>query len=49
MNYRATADLLDSLDIALCLFDRNDRTVHWNQHFVRFFPEYDGRVFVGEP
>jgi diguanylate cyclase (GGDEF)-like protein len=41
--------LLDSLDIALCVFDAHDRAVTWNQTFLRFFPEHDGHVHVGEP
>ena len=43
------ADLLDTLGIALCLFDDDDRAVLWNLSFLRFFPEHDGHVYVGEP
>ena len=48
MDYRLTATLLDSLGIALCVFDAQNRTVLWNQHFLRFFPEHDGHVHAGE-
>lgn len=41
--------VLQSLDIAMCLFDDTDRTVLWNDTFLQFFPEHDGRVHVGEP
>ncbi|GKS84841.1 diguanylate cyclase [Acidovorax sp. SUPP1855] len=49
MDYRLTATLLDSLGIALCVFDDQHRTVLWNQSFLRFFPEHDGHVHAGEP
>lgn len=49
MDYRLTAALLDSLGIALCVFDRQHRTVLWNQCFLEFFPEHEGQVHVGEP
>ncbi|TGD97348.1 EAL domain-containing protein [Methylobacterium nonmethylotrophicum] len=42
------ADLLDGLDIGLCVFDAEDRTLGWNQTFLYFFPEHDGFVHVGE-
>jgi signal transduction histidine kinase/AmiR/NasT family two-component response regulator/HPt (histidine-containing phosphotransfer) domain-containing protein len=47
--YRAMADALDSLHVGLCLFDAEDRTLLWNQAFLRLFPEHDGKVFSGEP
>lgn len=40
--------LADSLGLALCLFDEQDRTVLWNPAFLRFFPEHDGHVYAGE-
>ena len=40
---------LDGIGVALCLFDAEDRTVLWNRTFLRFFPEHDGFVHVGEP
>lgn len=49
MDYRLTATLLDSLGIALCVFDAQDRTVLWNASFLRFFPEHDDHVHAGEP
>ncbi len=42
------ADLLDGLDIGLCVFDTDDRTLVWNQAFLYLFPEHDGFVHVGE-
>ncbi|MBA4791410.1 MAG: diguanylate cyclase [Rhizobiales bacterium] len=47
--YRFFARLLDSLDIALCLFDDGPNTVLWNETFLSFFPEHDGHVYSGEP
>lgn len=49
MNLHLTATLLDSLGIAMCVFDTDERTVLWNPSFLRFFPEHDGHVHVGEP
>lgn len=46
--YRQMADLLDTLHIALCLFDEMDRVLLWNRTFLRLFPEHVGRVKVGE-
>lgn len=43
------ADLLDGIDMALCLFDADDRCLSWNNTFLKFFPEHDGHVHVGEP
>ncbi|MCF4126225.1 EAL domain-containing protein [Methylobacterium sp. SyP6R] len=42
------ADLLDGLDIGLCAFDADDRTLAWNQTFLYLFPEHDGFVHAGE-
>lgn len=41
--------VLDGLNIAVCYFDKDDRTVGWNDTFLRFFPEHAGHVYVGEP
>lgn len=46
---RALADVLDGLDVALCVFDDEDRTRLWNRAFLRFFPEHAGQVHEGEP
>lgn len=48
MDFHLTATLLDSLGIALCVFDAEERTVLWNASFLRFFPEHDGHVHAGE-
>lgn len=45
---RQTADLLDGLELGFCAFDAEDRALGWNKTFLRFFPEHDGHVFVGE-
>ena len=42
------ADLLDGLDIGLCVFDADDCAVGWNQTFLYLFPEHDGLVHLGE-
>ena len=47
--YDFMGSLLDSIDIALCLFDADDRTLVWNDCFLRFFPEHAGHVHRGEP
>ena len=43
------AELLDGLGVGLCLFDEADRTLLWNRSFLRFFPEHEGHIHVGEP
>ena len=43
------AEALDSLGVALCLFDEADRLLLWNRSFVRFFPEHAGHLYAGEP
>jgi diguanylate cyclase (GGDEF)-like protein/PAS domain S-box-containing protein len=43
------AELLDSLNVALCLFDADDRQRLWNRSFLRFFPEHEGHIHDGEP
>lgn len=42
------AEVLDSLGLAMCLFDDADRTLLWNKSFLLFFPEHAGHVHVGE-
>src|SRR5579859_260558 len=46
--YGLMAELLDSLNIAVCLFDDGDFTVLWNRTFLRLFPEQDGPLHEGE-
>ena len=46
---RTLADALDGLDVALCVFDDEDRTQLWNRAFLRTFPEHAGHVHAGEP
>ncbi|WP_198969511.1 sensor domain-containing diguanylate cyclase [Xylophilus sp. ASV27] len=43
------AKLLDALGIAMYVLDTDDQAVLWNNSFLRFFPEHDGAVHVGEP
>ncbi|MGX9963042.1 ATP-binding protein [Roseomonas sp. F4] len=47
-HYRRMAGTLDSLHIALCLFDNDDRALLWNRSFLRLFPEHRGHVTAGE-
>ena len=47
--YGVMAELLDSLNVAVCVFDGGDRTMLWNRAFLRCFPEHDGAVHEGEP
>lgn len=46
---QSLGDALDGLDVALCAFDAQDRALAWNGTFLRFFPEHEGLVHVGEP
>ncbi len=46
---RVVADTLDSLGIALCVFDDADHTLLWNRSFLKFFPEHAAHVHAGEP
>ena len=46
--YSVIAELLDSIDVAICVFDREDHTLLWNATFLHFFPEHAGRVHPGE-
>jgi signal transduction histidine kinase/CheY-like chemotaxis protein len=43
------ATMLDSLGVAVCLLDPQDRAILWNGTFLRFFPEHDGHIRTGEP
>lgn len=43
------AKVLDSLGVAVCLFDAAHRTQLWNDSFLRLFPIHAGRVYPGEP
>lgn len=49
LHYRFFASLLDTLNIAACLYDERDNAVLWNQAFFRFFPEHQGHIHEGEP
>ncbi len=42
------AETLDSLGIALCLFDDTPATILWNRSFLDLFPEHAGHVHAGE-
>ncbi|MEO5797354.1 MAG: PAS-domain containing protein, partial [Rhodoferax sp.] len=46
---RSVADSLDSLGLAVCVFDDDDNCLLWNRCFFRFFPEHTHHVYVGEP
>ncbi|MBC7484203.1 MAG: PAS-domain containing protein [Rhizobacter sp.] len=43
------ASTLDGIDVAMCAFDHEDRTLLWNRAFLRFFPEHADHVYAGEP
>ena len=43
------AGTLDSLDVATCVFDEDDRALLWNRTFVKIFPEHAAHIRVGEP
>lgn len=46
---RAAGLALDELEVAMCVFDSEHRTLLWNRQFLEFFPEHDGHVHEGEP
>jgi len=46
--YGLMAELLDSLNVAVCLFDDADLTMLWNRSFLRLFPEQEGHLHEGE-
>ncbi|WP_298375141.1 response regulator [Azospirillum sp.] len=46
--YALMADLLDSVNVGLCLFDGGDHALLWNRTFLTLFPEHDGHIRVGE-
>ncbi|SIQ33907.1 sensor domain-containing diguanylate cyclase [Bosea sp. TND4EK4] len=41
-------DSLDMLGIGACEYDAELRAVSWNSAFLRFFPEHEGHIRVGE-
>jgi len=41
-------EILDGLEIAMCVFDDLDRALTWNRCFFRFFPEHEGQLHEGE-
>lgn len=45
---RTFGEILDGLEIAMCVFDDLDRALAWNRCFFRFFPEHEGQVHEGE-
>lgn len=45
---RAFVNVLEQIEVAVCVFDDQDRTVLWNNTFLSFFPEHAGHVHVGE-
>lgn len=42
-------DSLDRLGIGACEYDADMKAVGWNASFLRFFPEDEGAIYVGEP
>lgn len=42
-------ETLDGIDVAVCLFDHEDRTLYWNRTFLSIFPEHASHIHVGEP
>lgn len=45
---RLVARALDQLEVAICVFDTQHRTLLWNDTFLQFFPEHAGHVYEGE-
>lgn len=48
MVLRVIANLLDQIEVAICVFDDQDHTVLWNNTFLSYFPEHAGHVHAGE-
>jgi len=46
--YALMAELLDSVNVGVCLFDDADRALLWNRAFLALFPEHDGHIQIGE-
>lgn len=40
--------VLDSVDVGVCVFDANDCVMYWNCAFLRIFPEHVGHIHMGE-
>lgn len=47
--YAFFARLLDTIDIAFCLFDEAERIMIWNHSYLSFFPEHAGLIRSGQP
>lgn len=48
--YRETlGEILDGLDLGICVFDAEDRALYWNRTFYKLFPEHEGHIYPGEP
>src|SRR5690349_8850951 len=46
---RSIGETLDGLGLATCVFDENDAALLWNRTFLKFFPEHEPHIHVGEP
>ena len=46
---RTLAETLDSLDVAVAVFDDADCVLLWNRAFLKFFPEHAGHIHESEP
>lgn len=46
--YAYFARLLDTIDIAFCLFDGRERLLIWNHSYIAFFPEHADMVRSGQ-
>ncbi|OYZ99280.1 MAG: hypothetical protein B7X99_08645 [Rhizobiales bacterium 17-65-6] len=46
--YAFFARLLDTIDIAFCLFDSQERLLIWNHSYIAFFPEHGDLLRTGQ-
>ena len=46
---RSIGETLDGLGLAACVFDDDDAALVWNRTFLKFFPEHEPHIHVGEP
>lgn len=48
-HHETLGEILDGLDLAICVFDAEDRALYWNRTFYKLFPEHEGHIYPGEP
>ncbi|MCU0932224.1 MAG: PAS-domain containing protein [Serpentinimonas sp.] len=49
LHHATLGEILDGLDLGICVFDAEDRALYWNRTFYKLFPEHEGHIYAGEP